>query len=530
MLKKSKLDRILEKVDPARAKKRYMKKVAKMVAKRHYEGATSGRRTDGWITPTSSAQGAVAGRLTRLRDRSRDLTRNNPYATRAVEIIASATLGKGLMAQVRPTAPFKDNKRVQRNAKIVEQLWVEWTKNPDSFDVAGQSNFNAMQRLAMRGVIEGGEILVKRKRMPSGVNKVVPLRIQLLEPDHLDTNKDSMFLKSSTETVKEGIVFDIDGRAIAYNILKSHPGDSAYMAKASESIRVSADDISHMFRMDRAGQIRGVPWGAPVIIRLKDLDDYMDAQLLRQKIAACWTAFVTDGSIPDDVAKAEVEEDMGSFEPGIIEVLPPGKNIEFASPPGVDGFAEYMRVNLTAIASAYGITYEMLTSDLSNVNFSSGRMGRIEVKRLIDQWRDHTNIPKFNAKVWEWFIEAISITGIDTKGITVDWTAPRWEMIDPQKETKAIKEQVLGGLISISEAQRQGGYDSADLMEEIARDNTRVDELGIILDTDARKTLTPVVATSEDGVDEEEEGARYYKDPKSGTLYRQDKNGKLTRA
>ena len=74
-----------------------------------------------------------------------------------------------------------------------------------------------------------------------------------------------------------------------------------------------------------------------------------------------------------------------AFEPGMIEYLPPGRDVKFGQPATAAGYGEYMRVQLHAVAAAVGLTYELLTGDLSQVNYSSIRAGLLEFRRRIEQ-------------------------------------------------------------------------------------------------------------------------------------------------
>jgi lambda family phage portal protein len=131
---------------------------------------------------------------------------------------------------------------------------------------------------------------------------------------------------------------------------------------------VPASSVLHLFDRLRPGQVRGVPWFAPVILKLRDLDEYDDAELVRKKIEACFAAFVTGSDDEETLGAAATDADgrrVESFEPGMIEYLAPGKDVKFATPSAGGDYAEYMRVQLHAIASGVGLTYELLTGDLS---------------------------------------------------------------------------------------------------------------------------------------------------------------------
>src|SRR5262249_35547454 len=147
---------------------------------------------------------------------------------------------------------------------------------------------------------------------------------------------------------------------------------------------------------DRAGQVRGVPWGSSVLLKIRDFDDYDydDAQLMRQKIAACFAGFLMDKEVPE--ASSDHETGLEHINPGTIAKLPPGKEIVFGNPPVVGlEYQPYATVTLRSIATGFDVPYESLTQDYSQVNFSSGRMGWLEFHRNIEQWRWHMMIPNF---------------------------------------------------------------------------------------------------------------------------------------
>ena len=86
-------DRAIASVAPRAAARRVLARQAFETLTRGYDGAAKGRRTDGWRAPGSSADAeiGVAGAL--LRDRMRDLVRNNPHAAKAVAVLVNAYVG-----------------------------------------------------------------------------------------------------------------------------------------------------------------------------------------------------------------------------------------------------------------------------------------------------------------------------------------------------------------------------------------------------------------------------------------------------
>ena len=78
---------------------------------------------------------------------------------------------------------------------------------------------------------------------------------------------------------------------------------------------------------------------------------------------------------------------------------------------------------------------------------------------------------------------------VDASAIpTAEWTAPPAPMIDPSVEGLAYARNIRAGIMSLSEAIRERGYAPDELLAEMAEDNKTLDRLGLILDSDPRRT------------------------------------------
>jgi lambda family phage portal protein len=248
---------------------------------------------------------------------------------------------------------------------------------------------------------------------------------------------------------------------------------------------------------------------SPVVIRLKDLDDYEDGQLQRQKMASCFVAFVQDIG-PDMTDEDEECDELGEkLEPAQIEFLPPGKTVTFADPPAVQNYNEYVTTLLHGIATGVGMSYEVLTGDLSQVNFSSARMGWLEFSRNIGAWRDGILTPYLLDPVAKDFMEILTIMGANVENILPVHTPPKREMIDPTKEIPAAVEALRGGLTTWSDEISALGKDPKEHFQQYKQDLQALDELGIKLDSDPRQQKTSNIASNQQGEENEtNSGAR----------------------
>lgn len=482
------VDKAISVFSPTAGLKRMQARAALDVSKRYYDGATRGRRGASIRHRLGDANQTSLHTIQGLRAASHDLVRNNVYARRGVEAIVSNTIGKGVVPQ------FMRGRDVDSRLQSLSKSFLETT----DCDADGRHNLFGLQALIARTVVESGECLIRRRFRRDSDGLPVAMQYQVIEPDFLDQMKDQELTGGGR--IVQGVEFDAIGRRVAYWLYKQHPGSNMI---STSSVRVPAENIIHCYDPQRPGQARGIPWLAPVILPLADFHDYLDAQRVRQKIAACFTAFVT-GEDSSGLAVSTDGDDEKSEEltPGVIEYLGIGKDIKFASPPDVDGFAEYSSVTLHGIAAGLGITYEALTFDLSEVNYTSHRAGRIEMLRNCDRWLNHIFISGCFDKMLSWFLEAASLQGVGVDGVDVFHTPPRREMVDPTREIPAEIKAIRGGLKTLSQSIREQGRNPETHLDEIQSDNQSLDQRGIILDSDPRR-LTMSGTNQKEGLDEQ---------------------------
>jgi len=430
---------------------------------RSFEAAKKTRRTAGWNATGGSANTEAISGLVNLRNRSRDLVMNNSYAASWLDKRVTNAIGTGIVCKFA-----KD--------KAAQKAWADWIK---VCDADGQLDFNGLQALGARCMDESGEVLLRfRNRRPED-GLAVPLQVQIMEPDFLDHEK--------TEDLKGGgyiiggVEFDAIGKLQAYWLFDRHPGEVGRLFRGFKSKRVVADDVRLIFEKKRPGQVRGTPKLAPVLLRLRDLDDYEDAELMRKKIEACFAAFVTrDSDFEGDPVTGQPRQKLS---PGMIERLKPGESVEFGSPAATGGYAEFTRAHLRAAASGSGVTYEMLTGDLSQVNYSSARIGMLEFRAGIEQFRWLTFIPQLLDPIVERWKLTAKLAGVIKKTDTPhEWTCPKWNWVDPVKDVTGELLEIASGLKTWGEGVKQRGYDPDEQLEAIKAERDKIKAAELALD------------------------------------------------
>jgi lambda family phage portal protein len=452
---------------------------------RNYEGASKAPRNKNWNAKSTSANTEIQTALTTLRDRSRELTRNNAYWSKAIEVIANKVVGSGIRPRIDEDSIGKAEK------KRILKLWKQFSETTEC-DFDGNLTFYGLQRLIARAKTESGEVLIRRRRVAKG--SLLPIQYQLVEGDLLDHLKS--ISTSEGNYIVQGIEFDSRGKKVAYWVYDRHPNETlGFFIKMPQSQRIPIDDIIQVYEVMRPGQLRGTPDGTSGMNAFRDFDDYEDAQLMRQKIAACFSVFVHDNteSLANAAAGVDIdEEEDGTLservQPGMIEELPPGKTISFASPPGTEGYGEYSKNVLRKGAASFNLTYESLTGDLSNVNYTSFKAGQITESLRIENLQNNVMIPVCN-KLWKWFVDGAILAGKigrNAEGVTVSWTPPKKQQVDPVKEIKGLSEEVRNGFTSWSEAVSSLGWNPEDLIFELSKDQELFDKFKMMLACDPR--------------------------------------------
>lgn len=436
---------------------------------RAYEGAA---RTDGWRPRRAGASANTdhAADARELRIRARALVQNVPYIARALQALVSATVGTG----IEPRFDGAD-------ATILNPLWAQWGRVADA---DGIFDINGLEAAAYRAMVQDGEVLIRRRTRRPSDNLPVPLQLQLLEIDWLDTSKNSA--NRTGNTIINGVEYDALGKPTGYWLFEQHPGESrGWFGRAGASKRVDAADIIHLFAPTRPGQGRGITRFASVIARTRDLMLYEDAELQRKNLETRLGLVVSGdaevlstgaesyGSVasPGDSADRKFG-DLGVLPSGGITELPPGMEMTAVEPKPANGYVEYCKLNLHLVAAGIGVPYESMTGDMSEVNFSSARIRQIEFRRDTEQEQWLVIVPRLCEVIAAWFLQAAELVGKARGGVvrTVDWSTPRWDYVNPAQDVAAEVLAIGNGLLSPSEALRRRGYKPDQVFAEMGKD------------------------------------------------------------
>lgn len=475
-----------------------------------FDGVGGDRRSRAYVPSALSSNVINQFFGDELERKAHDLVRRNPWAKSGARAWQANLIGTGIRPQSRA-----DDEEFRTE---VEALWNEWIHFADTDET---TDFYGLQALAARAAFVGGDAFLRLRPRALDSRSPVPFQLQLLEAQQLPRRLNQN--APNGNNIRQGIEFDAEGRRVAYHFFRIHPGEFitglGLIASLADTVRIPATEILHVYTPTRPGQIRGESEFAAELQRIFELDKWDDAELLRKQTTSLFAGFITKSDLNSEVIPGTaVDTDEPGvadavMEPGTLQQLSPGEQITFSQPSGSGaGEKDWLNHQLRSIASGMGVTFEQLTGDLSSVNFSSIRAGLMEFRRVITQHQQSFITHQLCRPTWERFVRtAILVGALDAPAFFRDpgaflkasWQPPGFQYVDPQKEVMADKIAIRGGLISRSQSLIARGFDPEDVDEQMARDNARADELGLILDTDPRRTTgsggTAASATEIDG-------------------------------
>lgn len=470
------------------------------IPKTTFEAVRQARRLRSWKPTDQHINTLLQSGAAVLRNRSRQMTRDNGYAANACESFCANLIGTG----IKPSVITEEGSGIPEDLKKeIQWLWYDWV---DEADADGTSNLYGLQAVIARSLFEAGEAFVRFRPRRDRDGLSIPLQLQVLEADQL--SMEDRWITPSGNPVRCGIEFDAIGRRVAYHFYRKHPGDATEQdLYGMEKTRVPASEVLHIYPVTRPGQIRGVPRMVSALVKMFILDQYDDAELDRKKVAALFAGFIT--SPGGNTGLDNVGEDgAASLEPGIMQRLGPGEDVRFSNPAEVGGsYEDFQYRTLLQIACGLGMPYTSVTGDLRQVNYSSIRTGLIEFQRRTKHLLFNVIVHQFCRPVWSRFVELAVFSGAlqtarldDAPALQrrVKWIPPKWEWVDPLKEISAIRAQIRAGVISRDYAIEQMGLEPDEVDESQAAGNRRADRLGLVYDSDPRSELKGKEQSGED--------------------------------
>ena len=452
--------------------------------RRSYAGANQGRLFSDFIGSSSSADSELRASLPLLRNRSRDLARNNEYAKRFLNLIRTNVVGeKGFTLQVRAT---NDDRSLDAAGNtILENAFKAWGRLGNC-EVSGRMSWLDCQRYVCETLARDGEVFIKfvqNRRFRDG------FALQFIEAELIDQDKNGK--AANGNQIRMGVELDEYHKPVAYYVLTAHPNDTLNFAVGAERkhIRVPANEILHLFIQNRMHQTRGEPFMSPAIASLKMLHGYREAELVAARAAAAKFGIITTPDGDEFVGDDETDDEVPVIDmaPASVYQLPSGHDFKMIDPAHpTSAFAEFEQAVLRGIASGLNVSYTSLSNDLKGVSYSSIRQGTIEerdhYKTLQSYIIEHFCEPVFR----NWLGSALSfgdipipISKYDKFADNLHFRGRGFAWVDPQREINAHVTALSNGIVSMNDIAANYGRDVEELFSQIASDKEMAERYGL---------------------------------------------------
>lgn len=500
------VDRIISYFDPIRGARRAQARAFEALSG-SYNGASRTRRAlKEWRTQNADADADILYDLPLLRERSRDLVRNAPIAAGAIGTSIANVVGTGLKLQSRIDAEFLGLSEEDADAweDHTEREWRLWSESQEC-DISRTLNFFGLQTLAFRQTLENGDVFALLPRIARRGSPYM-LKVQLVEADRICNEK----WMSDTERLTAGVEKDpATGAPISYHVMNQHPGITRFWKKDGATwtivpafgVKTGLRNVLHLFEMTRPAQTRGVPFLAPVMETLKQLDRYTEAELMAAVVSGLFTVFLKSetGGLDFDITggmgvetnASSDDEDM-KLGNGAIIGLKKNEDISTANPGRPNtAFDPFVKAILEQIGAALGIPFEVLIRHFQS-SYSASRAALLEAWRFFRSRRVWL-VSTFCQPIYEiWLYEAIASGRISAPGFFADpliqkaycgslWVGDSPGYVDPQKDVDAAKSRIDAKLSTLDEetALITGGDFEANV-RQMSKEKRMLDNAGLM--------------------------------------------------
>lgn len=459
------LDNIVAAISPEAAYRRMAFRQAYEEMKSAYDAGSYDKGNRNWRVSNNSAEYTDRYSRDDVRARARDLERNSDIMNSVVGAFKRNIVGGGYHVQVK-TEDEELNKKI-------EQAWKKWCKKQNC-DVTGTQSLNQIIRMAVeRKKIDGGILFIKRYTSDG----FVPFKLQMIEVDELDSGV--MQPRNSGNKVAGGIEFNPFNKPVGYYI-RQYDIDG-YNLK--EPVYVEAKDVIFYFTKKRPSQLREMSDMSPTIPRIRDVNEFMTAVSVKERIEACLAIFIKKQLPTSGIGRGgsgpiidRVSYDGKMLTPGMIKELNAGDEIQVVNPSGQGADAtSFTKLQQRLVGAGQGISYEATSRDMAESTYSSARQGLIEDDLTYKE--DKELLIEVLDEIYETFvISAVLCGAIDIprfwqekdRFLSHEWIQEPKPWIDPYKESNANKIAIQTGQKTYKQIAAENGRDWRSQIDDMA--------------------------------------------------------------
>ena len=437
-----------------------------------YDSGTFARGGENWMPIDGRAEDINVMSRDTIRHRARDLERNADYVEAAILAMERNVVGSG----IRLDCKLEDTELERK----IEALWKMWC-HAEHCDVTGRLCFCEILKMAVRRMMVDGGLLIVATYSK---NARFPLQLQIKEVDELNTG----ILYHGKNQVVGGIEIDASNRPIAYHF-------TVYdiYGETGKTVRIPAARVIYLNRIKRTSQIREISSFANVLSRLRDLNQFLNAVSVKERMLACLAVFVKKVNAAMGLGRNQkVDKETGAkkrkLSPGMIMELDAGDEIQVVNPSGQASNAKDMvSILLRAVSSAMGLSYEAVSRDMSQSSYSSARQNLIEDRETYREWQHYLS-EHLCRKVYHWWLDSCIMAGMleisdyfSNRDLYLEcqWIAKGISWIDPAKEARANRTAMISYQTTLEEVAAEQGKDWREILEQRAKEEKLMKELGL---------------------------------------------------
>ena len=331
---------------------------------RNYDAAGYANGSANWRVMNESAEMTDKYSRETIRARTRDLERNSDILNSVIGAYKRNVFGSGFSIRAKT-----DDENID---KVLMKTWKKWCKKQNC-DVTGTQSFNQMMRMCVqRKKVDGGILILKRYTKQG----FIPFQLQLIEVDELDNTQ--IKAHKAGNRVVGGIEYNRWNRPEGY-WFRQYDIDGAL---PMESAYVEAKDVIFYFTKRRPSQIREMSDMCQTLTRIRDVNEFMTAVSVKERITACLAVFIKKITPSNGIGRGnKTNERKNSYEgktiaPGMIRELEPGDGIDVVNPTGQGTDAtNYVKLMQHIIGAGQGLSYEATSRDMKETNYFDEILG-----------------------------------------------------------------------------------------------------------------------------------------------------------
>ena len=484
-------------------------------------GAGFGAELSRWNVNSKSADMAILPTFDAGNARAADLVRNDGYAKSGVQLHIDHIVGHQFKLVYKPNYLLLgleiDNKEVSDFIKMVEAKFTNFAEDPRCYiDAERKRTFTMLIREGIGTHCKTGEITASAEYFKKRGSKY-KTAIKFVDYARISNPDGAM----DTRNLKAGVKSNKYGAALGYYVRTSHPSDSGLNFTDSytwqyipRELLWGREQFLHIFEPEGEGQTRGINNFLAALSKLKMLEKFQATTLQNAITNAMYAATIESELDSSEVfralgggestnsnmltnfmnTKADFHDAHGGIKMDGVSIphLLPNEKLKLQGVSAPSGnLGAFENGILRNIAKSLGVSFEQLSGNFSDTNYSSARAAMGESFKYFMGKRETIAKRFANAIFTLWFEEAVNLGDIvlpnsalgnfydlKTAWCRCNWIGAGKTQIDGLKGVKEAIEKISAGLSTYEKELGNMGEDYQEIFAQQHRESLELAEQG----------------------------------------------------